>query len=181
MVRRRMLQAFEAAKTIGNYADVPVMPVDVDPQIILSRNTERQPFYLVFEEDTVIAVMAGHGHVRLRDSNVNSWMVKPGDHIYVPGGTPHRLEPSEECVLVRFVGNEPRYRGAVFACDACGAEIDRLEWVQDLDSEAIALYAQLATNFNADLDRRTCARCGTVAEEISLERLGWVASSIAES
>lgn len=174
MARRRMLQAFTAAQEIGNYAEMPVMPVDVDPQIMLSRNWEKQPFYVVYEEDTVIALMSGNITVRLRDTNVNHWPMMPGDHVYVPAGTPHRIEPAEESVSIRYIGNDPAYRGAVFACEHCGHELDRLEWQQDLEVDAIAIYAELARRFNEDLEQRSCSICGTVAEEISLERLGWL-------
>lgn len=173
MARRRMLQAFQAAKEVGNYAEVPVMPVDVDPQITLSRNWEKQPFFIAFEEDTVIALMSGSATVRLRETNVNSWSMIPGDHVYVPAGTPHLLEPIEECVLIRYIGNEPAYRAAVFACDKCGEELHRLEWQQNLEVEAVAIYSEVARRFNDDSDLRTCAVCGTIAAEISLERLGW--------
>lgn len=173
MARRRMLQAFQAAKDIGNYADMPVMPVDVDPQITLSRNSEKQPFFIAFEEDTVIALMSGSATVRIRDSNVNSWSMIPGDHVYVPAGTPHLLEPKEESVLLRYIGNEPAYRAAVFACDRCGLELHRLEWQQDLEVEAVAIYAEVARRFNEDSTVRTCRSCGTTAAEILIERLGW--------
>ncbi|GAA1846170.1 hypothetical protein [Agromyces salentinus] len=173
MARRRMLQAFQAAKEIGNYADVPVMPVDVDPQITLSRNTEKQPFFLAFAEDTVIALMSGSATVRLRESNVNSWSMIAGDHVYVPAGTPHALEPNEESVLIRYIGNEPAYRAAVFACETCSGELHRLEWKQDLEVEATAIYAEVARRFNTDSAARACGTCGTTAAEISLERLGW--------
>lgn len=173
MVRRRMVQAFQAAKGIGNYADVPVMPIDVDPQITLSRNSEKQPFFLAFEEDTVIALMSGSATVRLRDTNVNSWSMIPGDHVYIPSGTPHLLDPAEESVLIRYIGNEPAYRAAVFACERCGEELHRLEWQQDLEVEAVAIYSEVARRFNEDIAARTCPVCGTTAAEVSLERLGW--------
>jgi len=173
MARRRMLQAFEAAKDLANYADVPVMPIDVDPQITLARITEPQPFHLAFQEDTVIALMSGTARVELRDTNVNSWSMIPGDHVYVPAGTPHRFVPAEECVYIRYVANEPYFRAAVFSCAGCGAELDRLEWQQDLEVEQIAIYAELARRFNEDAERRTCAGCGAVAQEIALDRLGW--------
>lgn len=177
MARRRMLQAFQAAKDVGNYADVPVMPVDVDPQITLSRNSEKQPFFIAFEEDTVIALMSGSATVRLRESNVNSWSMTPGDHVYVPAGTPHLLEPIEESVLIRYIGNEPAYRAAVFTCEKCGEELHRLEWQQDLEVEAIAIYSEVARRFNADSAVRTCRVCGTTAAEIPVERLGWLSEA----
>jgi hypothetical protein len=168
-----MLQAFQAAKELGNYADMPVMPVDVDPQITLSRNTETQPFFIAFEEDTVIALMSGHATVHLRESNVNSWSMIPGDHVYVPAGTPHLFEPTEESVLIRYIGNEPAYRAAVFACAKCGGELHRLEWRQDLEVDAVAIYSEVVRRFNEDSSARTCSVCGTTAPEISLDRLGW--------
>lgn len=177
MARRRMLQAFQAAKGLGNYADMPVMPIDVDPQITLSRNSEKQPFFIVFEEDTVIALMSGSATVRLRESNVNSWSMIAGDHVYVPAGTPHLLEPNEESVLLRYIGNEPAYRAAVFACEKCGEELHRLEWQQNLEVEAVAIYSEVARRFNEDSTIRTCRTCGTTAAEISMERLGWPSES----
>lgn len=179
MARRRMLQAFEAAKTVGNYADMPVMPADVDPQITLSRNSERQPFYLAFEEDTIVALMSGGATVRLRETNVNSWPLIPGDHVYVPAGTPHRVEPNGESVLIRYIGNDPAYRAAIFACERCGNELDRLEWEQNLEVEATLIYAEVARRFNEDTERRTCASCGTVADEVPLDRLGWLPETTA--
>lgn len=173
MARRRMVQAFKAAKEIGNYADVPVMPIDVDPQIILSRNTERQPFYIAYQEDTVIALMSGSATVHLRESNVNSWSMIPGDHVYMPAGTPHLFDPREESVLIRYVGNEPAYRAAVFACDECGNELHRLEWEQDLEVDAIDIYGEIARRFNQDDDARQCKVCGTTAPEVAFGRLGW--------
>lgn len=179
MARRRMVQAFQTAKTLANYADVAVMPVDVDPQIILSRNTVRQPFYLAFEEDTVIAQMSGTGAVRLRESNVLSWSLMQGDHVYIPAGTPHRIEPAEEGVLIRYVGNDPAYRAAIFACENCGEELDRLEWRQDLEVDSIALYSEICRRFNEDLAARTCDRCGEVADVVSFDRLGWTTEAVA--
>lgn len=173
MARRRMVQAFEAAKELGNYADMPVMPIDVDPQITLSRNSERQPFFIAFEEDTVIALMSGRATVRLRESNVNNWPMIPGDHVYMPAGTQHLLEPSEESVLIRYIGNQPAYRAAVFACEKCGGELYRLEWQQDLEVDAIAIYSEVVRRFNSNSAVRTCQVCGTTAEEISLDQLGW--------
>lgn len=179
MARRRMVQAFQAAKLMQNYADVAVMPIDVDPQITLSRNSQQQPFYLAFEEDTVIAQMSGRAVVRLRETNVLSWSLVAGDHVYVPAGTPHRIEPDGEGVFIRYIGNDPAYRAAVFACESCGAELDRLEWKQDLEVDAIKIYAEICRRFNDDVGARTCDTCAAVAEPISFEKLGWPTEAVA--
>ncbi len=54
-MRRRAIPAFKTAQTIGNYEDVALIPEDVDPQVELSRNTVTQPFFVIIDEDTVLA------------------------------------------------------------------------------------------------------------------------------
>jgi mannose-6-phosphate isomerase-like protein (cupin superfamily) len=174
MPRRRMLQPMEVAAKAPNYADVAVLPADVDPQITVSHNAVDQPFFLAFEEDTVLALMSGSSTVHLRDSNVLRYPLTQGDHVYMPGGTPHRIEVKDEGVLLRYVTNEPAIRAAIFACAECDGEVYRLEWRQDQSDDAVAIYAEVASRFNAEEVRRTCRTCGTVADDVPLERLGWL-------
>lgn len=173
MPRRRMLQPMEVAAKAPNYADVAVLPADVDPQITVSHNAVDQPFYLAFEEDTVLALMSGRSVVHLRGSNVLNYPLAQGDHVYMPGGTPHRIEVREEGVLLRYVTNEPAIRAAIFTCAECDSEVYRLEWRQDQSDDAVAIYTEVATRFNEDEVRRTCRTCGTVAPQVSLEHMGW--------
>lgn len=173
MPRRRMLQALDAAAAVGNYADLAVLPEDVDPQITVSRNWVDQPFYLAFEEDTVLAQMSGRCTVHLRESNVLNYPMAQGDHVYMPGGTPHRIRPDGEGVLIRYVTNEPALRAAMFVCEQCGAELYRLEWTQELVDDAVAIYAEICRRFNEDSSRRSCQHCGAIAAEVALDALGW--------
>jgi hypothetical protein len=174
MPRRRMLQAFDAAAEAPNYADLAVLPADVDPQITVSRNSVDQPFYLAFEEDTVLAQMSGHSTIHLRESNVLNYPMAQGDHVYMPAGTPHRITPDKEGVLIRYITNEPALRAALFTCETCAAEIYRLEWTQALADDAVAIYAEICRRFNQTDERRTCAQCGAKAASVSLEALGWM-------
>jgi hypothetical protein len=173
MPRRRMLQAFDTAATVGNYADLAVLPADVDPQITISRNSVDQPFFLAFEEDTVLAQISGHSVVHLRQSNVLNYSMGQGDHVYMPAGTPHRIVPDGEGVLIRYITNEPATRAALFACEECGTEIYRLEWQQEVADDSVPIYSEICRRFNDDEERRTCPECRSVAASVSLETLGW--------
>jgi hypothetical protein len=171
MIRRRAIPAFKAAAEIGSFEDVALIPEDVDPQVELSRNTIPQPFCLIIDEDTVLAQMSGRAHVEMKYSTVNSFRTQTGDNIYVPAGTPHRIVPVEESVFVRYTSNEPVRRGAAFFCEQCGNESYRLEWIHEGAITPRLVYAAAIREFN-DTDR-LCSSCGTLADAISLESLGW--------
>jgi 3-hydroxyanthranilate 3,4-dioxygenase len=168
-----MLQAFDAAAGVGNYADLAVLPEDVDPQITVSRNWVDQPFHLAFEEDTVLAQLSGRCTVHLRGSNVLNYPMSQGDHVYMPAGTPHRITPENEGVLIRYITNGPAIRAAIFFCDGCEEEIYRLEWTQQPVDDATAIYAEICRRFNEQPTQRTCSQCGAVAPQVSLDSLGW--------
>lgn len=173
MTRRRMLDAYKVGAQIGNYADLAVLPLDVDPQITLSRNWIDQPFYHIFAEDTVLAAMSGDTVVRMQMSSVNTIRLGLGDHAYIPAGTPHRIEPREEAILVRYVAGDAGLEAAAWFCETCGEELYRLEWQHDNDIEPPRVYAAACARFNAESDTRTCLRCGTTASLIDLDALGW--------
>ena len=172
MVRRRVIPTFKAAAEIGNYEDVALIPEDVDPQVELSRNSVTQPFYVIIDEDTVLAMMSGQSRIVMKYSSVNSFLGSSGDNIYVPAGTPHRIEPVEESVIVRYTSNEPVRRGAAFFCEDCGNETFRLEWMHVGTVSPVLVYADVARRFNKT--DRMCDSCGNVAEPVSFESLGWV-------
>lgn len=173
MSRRRMLSAFKTGATVGNYADLAVLPTDVDPQLVLSRNSVDQPFHQIFAKDTVIVQMSGSSRISIRNSNVNHFVAQVGDNVYIPAGTPHRIEPIEEGVMLRYIALEAGLVAAAWFCRTCDEELHRLEWDYDNDADAAPIYATACSRFSADLDARTCENCGTVAGPIDLDILGW--------
>lgn len=168
MKRRRMFQAFKAAHDVGNYADVPELPATVDPQVHLSRNSVPQPFHLVCGKDTLIAQMSGEAVVYLKDSSVNSFTMVPGDNVYIPAGTPHRIVPMTQSVQLRYKAPHAGMEGAAWFCEKCGSELARAEW----DTEEVVPqrgYYQACEAFNANEKLRTCRNCDTQAPPIDLE------------
>lgn len=167
MKRRRMFPTFKAALDVGNYTDLPELPATVDPQVYLSRNSVPQPFYLVCGKDTVIAQMSGEAVVYLKDSSVNSYNLVPGDHVYVPAGTPHRIIPISESVQLRYKAPNAGMEGVTWFCERCGLELVRAEW----DTAAVVPqrgYLEASAAFN-DSQLRTCRGCGTQHPAIDLE------------
>lgn len=160
MKRRRMFQAFKAALDASNYTDLPELPATVDPQVYLSRNTVPQPFHLVCGKDTVIAQMSGEAVVHLKDSSVNSYNLVPGDHVYVPAGTPHRIVPLTESVQLRYKAPNAGMEGVSWFCEKCGGELARTEW----DTSVVVpqrAYLWACEAFNANQKLRACRACGT--------------------
>src|SRR5437868_1496435 len=96
MERKRMFQVFKEARKAGPYDEFPVLLEEIDPQVYLSRNDRPQPFFLICEHDSVLVQMSGEGMVELKDAPVLYYTTEPGDFVYVPAGTPHRVVPRTE-------------------------------------------------------------------------------------
>lgn len=158
MKRRRMFQAFKAAVDAANYTELPELPATVDPQIYLSRNSVPQPFYLTCGKDTVIAQMSGEAVVDLKHSSVNSYTLVPGDNVYMPAGTPHRIVPLTESVQLRYKAPDAGMEGVSWFCEGCGSELAGTAWdtAQIVPQRA---YLQACEAFNADDGLRTCRDC----------------------
>jgi len=167
MARRRMLNGLKIAQELGDYAELPVMPVHLDPQIHLSRNTVPQPFWLICGKDTALAQLAGSAVVHLKDSSVNWFTLELGDHVYVPAGTPHRIVPAQESVQLRYKALEPGLEGVAWYCPGCDRELHRSEWdtAETISQQA---YYDACTEFNADDALRACAQCGATHPRIDM-------------
>jgi mannose-6-phosphate isomerase-like protein (cupin superfamily) len=171
MTRRRMLHAFKAE--VGEYEDAPVLPVETDPQLFMSRNTQPQPFHLICSKDNVLSLLSGAADVHLRDSSVNRFRMTVGDHVYIPAGTPHRIVPAGEGVMLRFQPQEAGLQGTAWYCDGCDSELRRYEWEHDHDTPPAEYYAAACARFSADEAARTCGKCGTIAAPVDLAAFGW--------
>ncbi|MGH7899485.1 MAG: JmjC domain-containing protein [Candidatus Binatia bacterium] len=172
MDRKRTFNVFRLAESAGPYDELPVLPAEIDPQIHLSRNSRPQPFYLVCEQDTAIVQMSGEAKVEFQECGVRHHVLVPGDWMYVPAGTPHRIVPRAECVQLRFKAREPGWEGAAWYCERCGRELWRDEW----DTTALLPqegYWRACEAFNADAERRLCSTCGRRAEPLDLTGIRW--------
>jgi 3-hydroxyanthranilate 3,4-dioxygenase len=96
-----------------------------------------------------------------------------GDHVYIPAGTPHRIVPVAEGVLLRFQPQSAGLQGAAWYCDSCDSELRRYEWEHDHDTPAVQYYAAACARFSSDEAARTCGKCGTVAAPLDLAAFGW--------
>jgi 3-hydroxyanthranilate 3,4-dioxygenase len=173
MNRRRMVPMLKTAAELGNYSDAAVIPANIDPQMTLARNWIQQPFFQIFEQDTVLTLITGKVVVRMQRSSVNTFTMETGDHVYVPAGTPHRIEPAEEAVTVRYMARDAGLEAAAWYCSRCTNELYRLEWEHDNEVDAQRVYAAACVRFNAETGAHTCGECGLTAEPVDLESLGW--------
>jgi 3-hydroxyanthranilate 3,4-dioxygenase len=167
-----MLHTFKEGKSAGPYDEYPVLTADVDPQLHLSRNDRPQPFFLVCEKDTVIVQMSGKCKVELRQSSVLSWSAVPGDFLYIPGGTPHRIVPQDVCVQYRFKALASGKEGVAWYCAQCDRQVRSDIWntVVELPQEG---YLRAVRAFNASPTARTCPACGHGHPEIDLSAYRW--------
>jgi len=172
MPRKKTFQILREGRKVGPYDDAPMLPDDIQVQLHLSRNDVAQPFYLICEKDTLLLMMSGAGAVEFRDAPVGRFALKPGDCVYVPAGTPHRIVPDGESVMLRYKPREPGLEGMAWYCGACAAEICREVWdaTTTLSQEQ---YWALSARFNDDTARRTCGKCGAVHPAVDLARFRW--------
>jgi hypothetical protein len=178
MKRKRQVDVLAAAREAGPYDEVPLLPAEVDPQVYLSRNDRTQPFYLVCEHDSVIAQLAGRARVEFKDTSVLSFQAEPGDHVYVPAGTPHRILPETESIQVRYKARDAGWEAVAWYCPACGAQLRYEEW--DTAAELPqAAYWRICQAFNGDPASRTCTRCGAVHPVLALDGIRWPAMAAA--
>ena len=163
-----MLHAFKAAKEVSNYEEVPVLPVKVDPQMFLSRNSVAQPFYLICGKDTVVVQMSGTATMYLKDSSVNRFHMSVGDHVYVPAGTPHRIVPNEESIQIRYKARSAGLEGVSWFCPGCDRELHRVEW-DTATTVSQQVYHDACAAFNEDETLRRCIYCGAQHPRIDMK------------
>ena len=168
MPRKKTFQVLREAKKLGAYAEMPMLPEDIQVQIHLSRNDRSQPFHSIFGDDTLLLLMSGAAQLEFRATSVERFTMKPGDCIYVPAGTPHRIVPEEESVMLRYTPQPAGLEAVAWFCAGCGAELHREVW----DAAATLsqdIYPAASARFAEDHAARTCKSCGAVhpAPEVS--------------
>ena len=167
MTRKKTFNVFrEAAKAAPGEA-LAMLPETIDTQVELSRSSRAQPWFLLFDRDTLLAQASGRGTVSFGCGPLRWQAIKPGDFVYVPAGMPHRYAPDSESVQLRYRPMTPGVEGVAWYC-SCGAEIHREEWDAG-EALSTAACRAAAEKFNAQDTLRRCARCGTTHPLLDLE------------
>lgn len=175
LARKKTFVVFREAEKLGPYDERPMLPESIQTQVHLSRNDRPQPFYLICEKDTVLAVFAGTGTVEIQLANVRSFPLEPGDHIYVPAGTPTRLVPKTESVdliIMRYKAAQPGLEAVAWYCETCDTELFRHTF-DNARTFAQEGYLEGCRNFNEDAARRRCSKCGAEHPAVVLEGYRW--------
>jgi hypothetical protein len=174
MRRKNRADLFAEAVARGNFDEMPILELGIDPQLHLSRNDVAQPFFLICEHDCVIAQMSGTARIEFRAASVNYFDLVLGDFVYVPGGTPHRLMPGSTSVHLRYKADDPGLEAVAWFSTVTGREISRTVWdcATELPQEA---YLRACTLFNATPAMRTCQASGEVLPQIDLTPFNWQA------
>ncbi len=174
MARRKLQQTDKLAQQVGAFDEYPVMPEGVSPQLMLSRNDRPLPFYLICEKDTLIVQMTGEGRIVFKDSAMNYTATVPGDLVYVPARTPHRLFTDHDSLIYRYKAEKAGLEGVAWYCDGCGAEVYRL--VFDTETELPQEgYLRAVETFNGDQALRTCKSCGAAHPIADASGNNWIA------
>jgi len=175
--RKRLLDIFELQAGAGPYDERPIVLAHIDPQLHLSCNDRPQPFYLICAKDTMLVALGGEARVEFKDSSVHWHRMLPGDFVYVPAGTPHRIVPSEPSLHLRYKALRPGREGVAWYCERCGTLRHRIEWdestiPQDGYSRSCRWYAQ-------NLAGQPCPTCALPAPELALDGIRWDAIAAA--
>jgi 3-hydroxyanthranilate 3,4-dioxygenase len=151
MRRKNRFETYKEAAERGNYDEFPMLELGIDPQLHLSRNSVAQPFFLICEQDTIVAQMSGSARIEFRNSPANYFNMALGDFVYVPGGTPHRLIPQTESVHLRYKAAQPGLEAVAWYKN--DEEVARVTWdcAKELPQEA---YLRACRAFNADASLR---------------------------
>jgi hypothetical protein len=170
--RKKTFVVFKEAPKTGPYDERPMLPDAVQTQVYLSRNDRPQPFYLICEKDTVIAVFAGTGKVHLQLSSVRWFPLAPADHVYVPAGTPSKLVPSDELIVLRYKAQHPGLEAVAWYCESCETELFRhtFDTAATYSQEG---YIEGCRAYNEDASRRTCSACGRAHPGVDVAGYGW--------
>ena len=174
MPRKNRFNAFQEAAARGAYDEFPMLELGIDPQLHLSRNNIAQPFFLICEQDSMIAQLSGAARIEFRDSSVGYFDAGIGDFVYVPGGTPHRIVPKSDSVHIRYKAEHPGLEAVAWFDERSGDEVSRVTWdcADELPQEA---YLRACRAFNATPAMRTCKTTGTMLPEIDLTPFRWEA------
>ena len=170
--RKKTFVAFREAAKLGPYDERPMLPEDIHTQVCLSRNTHRQPFFLICEKDTLLTAFSGTGRVEFELTNVRHFPFEPGDHVFVPAGAPTRIDPDSESLIMRYKAREAGLEAVAWYCESCHAELYR----HVFDTAKVPAqegYLAGCEAFNGDPTLRHCQACDREHPPIDLSPYNW--------
>lgn len=172
MPRKRTFQTAREARTLGAYAELPMLPEDSQIQVRLSHNSGQQPFFSLFSQDTLIFLLSGAGAIEFSDVAVRRFDLTLGDCVYVPAGTSHRLEHAQPSIVLRYVPQPDCAEGVAWRCPRCDIELFRRTWhlAGTLPQHG---YLAACQAFNAQDSRRRCLRCQEILPPIDASTWSW--------
>jgi mannose-6-phosphate isomerase-like protein (cupin superfamily) len=172
MAKQQMLFPFALAADAGPYDEASVLSEDLDIRLTLSRGAEVQPFHLICQHDSTLVFLSGSGGVEFQGSSVRQYSYSPGDVVYVPAGTPHRIRPTGETIYHRFKLPESELEGVAWYCEGCGGELHRdvFALAEELPQEG---YLRACREFSEDDGLRRCARCDCAHAPCDVEGYRW--------
>lgn len=163
---------FRLGAGAGCYEERLIVPDEVDPHVLISRNDRPQPFYLIHEKDALLVQMSGRGRLMFADGGTRFFDLNPGDFVYIPGGRAHRFEPAEASVQLRYRAREPGLEAVAWRCAACNAEVARKVWQPGATPSPDAFRAACAW-FNDAAAHRACPDCGEGHPPVDLSGMHW--------
>ena len=170
--RSQFADLFAVARQAGPYGELPAPPADFDPQLHVSRNDCVQPFFLICEHDTVVATLAGEGTIEFRDAPVLEHRVGPGDYVYVPARTPHRICPTSPSVQIRYKALHAGLEAVAWYCPECRTELWRREFETEHEVPQ-RVYLDACEEFNSRDEFRTCPSCSARHDALDLSGVRW--------
>ena len=116
--------------------------------------------------------MSGQASIEFKAASVLSYSLEPGDFVYLPAGTPHRILPQTESVQLRYKAKQPGQEGVACYCSGYGAEVWREEWdtAEELPQEG---YWHACWLFNTNDTQRVCGQCGADHPPVDLTGIRW--------
>ena len=167
------VQALVAAGALlGSYDDLPLLPLGANPRPYLSRNRVPQPFYVASATDAVLAHLSGEARLELRGPPRALLHLRPGDHVSLPAGVPHRLLPDGECLQVVYRAEPRGPETLLWYCTYCDTRLypHAVDPARTLPQRA---YWDAVQAFNSTTDLRHCEYCGALHQPVNLADLRW--------
>ena len=135
----------------------------------VARGREHRSEFHVDPSDEVMYMIKGdmNLHYRTPDGEEQIAVVREGEIIYCPAGTPHSPRfPTDAYVLVLERQRRPEEQDTfAWYCESCGAQLyESVKHVADYNADPVS---RVYEEFYASEDNRTCASCGHVTSRPS--------------